>query len=398
MKIRILNYLFFAFCFTLPLSQLLNSRILLVMVALSFFLTNRKFSISGFFRQSWDLILYFLILLIGLSYSSDLALGLRQIETNLSLIGLPIIVYNLAIFSKEKVEQTFYFFAAGVVAASLICLGNAVITYHQADNLQAFFYSALTQPIDSHPTYFAYYLIFTITYGLYLLYYELPRHYVVVAISALIFLFLMLLLTGGQTAFISMLLTFSFFISKYILEKKSKRESVAVVLVIAMLTCMISLMIIFQNDDHFLSLSNQNDYWERMVLWESAIQANSNPLIGVGTGDYTIVLNEYYRAHDLTRFANANFNSHNQFIQLYFSNGIIGLIGLLILLARPLYLSVRFQNLLGVLIFFPFLVYGITEVFLGRYQGVVFLGLLHQLFISYYMDAKPAYSLKVGKL
>ncbi|MFM7854814.1 MAG: O-antigen ligase family protein, partial [Flammeovirgaceae bacterium] len=131
----------------------------------------------------------------------------------------------------------------------------------------------------------------------------------------------------------------------------------------------------------------------RVDLWESAISASTNPLIGVGTGDYNLVLNEYYRAHSMSLFAEGNFNSHNQFVQVYFSNGIVGLFALLVILLRPLYLSVRNQNLLGILLYFPFVIYGVTEVFLGRYQGVVFLSFVHQMLISNNMAAKPVVSL-----
>jgi len=130
------------------------------------------------------------------------------------------------------------------------------------------------------------------------------------------------------------------------------------------------------------------DYWERMELWESGISANSHPWLGVGTGDYKKELNQFYLDHHLTNYAQESFNLHNQFIQILFSNGVIGFVGMLILLGRPLYLSVRNQNVLGAITFFPFLIYGMSEVFLGRFQGVVFFALLHQVFISFYVQSR----------
>jgi O-antigen ligase len=130
------------------------------------------------------------------------------------------------------------------------------------------------------------------------------------------------------------------------------------------------------------------------LLWESALHANPNTVFGVGTGDYENVLNEYYETHDLSTYASSNFNPHNQFIGTYIANGLIGLICLLLLLGKPIYLSVKTGNALGTLIFFPFIIYGITEVFFGRYQGVVFFALLHQMFTAYYLGSKPSFSLK----
>jgi O-antigen ligase len=104
----------------------------------------------------------------------------------------------------------------------------------------------------------------------------------------------------------------------------------------------------------------------------------------VGTGDYKDVLNQFYRDHNMPAYADLSYNAHNQFIQVFFSNGLLGLTCVVLLLARPFYLSVKRQYLLGALIFFPFFIYGTTEVFLGRFQGLVFFALLHQLFIVFY--------------
>ncbi len=92
-------------------------------------------------------------------------------------------------------------------------------------------------------------------------------------------------------------------------------------------------------------------------------------------------MNQYYSEHGMVKFAQESYNSHNQFIQILFSNGVLGVIGLLVMLTRPLYLSFKNENILGILSLFPFLVYSITEAFLGRYQGVVFFTLLHQFFV-----------------
>jgi O-antigen ligase len=135
------------------------------------------------------------------------------------------------------------------------------------------------------------------------------------------------------------------------------------------------------------------DFWERFTLWDAALKANPNPIFGVGTGDYKVVLNQYFHSQGLSFFAEESYNSHNQFIQMYFSNGIFGLLSLCIIILRPLYLSFKVQNPLGILIIFPFITYGITEVFLGRYQGVVFFVFCHQLVVAKYYLIKPKFIL-----
>ncbi|MCX8489641.1 MAG: hypothetical protein ORN54_01080, partial [Cyclobacteriaceae bacterium] len=153
---------------------------------------------------------------------------------------MPLLVYNLGGFSKERMSNAFYAFASGGFTASVICLVYATISFSKSGQWSVFFFNNLTEVIDSHPTYFAYYLIFVITYGLYLLYYDLPKRWILLTVSLIVFFFVILLLTGGQTVFISILFTFSFFVSKYLLEQKTKRTSLVITLVLVLLSCMFS--------------------------------------------------------------------------------------------------------------------------------------------------------------
>jgi O-antigen ligase len=215
------------------------------------------------------------------------------------------------------------------------------------------------------------------------MYYE--RIAVPVWLSSLVVvvMFVLLLLTSGSTAFIAILLALSFFILKYLLEERTVSKHIVFALVCVMLTFFFLVQFL-----DFGENALRGDYWERTSLWESAIEANYNPVFGVGTGDDTMVLNDYYTKHGLQTFADGNYNSHNQFIQVYLSNGIIGLVCLLLLLVRPLYLAMTKDQVLGILVMFPFIIYGMNEVFLGRYQGVVFFALLHQVFVSEYVDTR----------
>jgi O-antigen ligase len=200
------------------------------------------------------------------------------------------------------------------------------------------------------------------------------------------------MLSGGRTAFISLLLVFSFFMLKFLLEERTSHK-----LLVFIIVCFLTLSLFAVNSIEYWNelWSVESDYWDREALWRSALKANPFPLFGVGTGDDRMVLNDYYIGHGLEEFAKNNFNSHNQFIQIYFSNGLLGLVAVALILIRPLYVALRSENTPGVLIIFPFFIYGMTEVFLGRYQGVVFFAVLHQLLISRYYIGAPDRTLKV---
>lgn len=365
--------------FTIPVSPVLSSRILLVAVGLHLIDKESRGRVSRFFfRNAWDLVFFFSILMIGVIYSEDITTGMKVLETSSSLIGVGIVGSSSRLFDKHGQNQLLKFFTAGVVVASLICLVNATVTYFKINDFSSFSFYRLTSVIDSHPTYFAYYLIAAITFCLFVLYYDQPPFSRSITYLILLVLFLTLNLTGGTTAYFSVILVFSFFVLKSFVDPLNTSQK----LVILMVVFGISTLMIFNLTGYDFG----NDQWERFELWKSAIYANPNPLLGVGTGDYKDVLNRYYVNHGMGQFATESYNAHNQYVQIYFSNGILGLVTIALILARPLYLCFVQANTLGVLLVFPFLIYGITEVFLGRYQGVVFFALLHQIFITSYFS------------
>ena len=382
---------FFCFVFAISTFQYLSTRILILVLVLSFLLTSDKGSwVKKIIHQSWTIGVYILILTAGLIYSQDLTSGFKALETNFSLIAIALIFNHIPDMEGRRLERIAYFFILGLFMSCVIIFVHAIIVYVQTRDFQVFFFYQLTEIIDSHPTYLAYYLILAITFGLYFINYEKQLFHPLISCSLILFFFLVLLLTGGQTAFVSLLLVFSFFILKFFLGDRSRNQKLTVGLVVIMMTSMffVSSTLNVKMED------NLTDSWDRFAVWKAAIDANPNILFGVGTGDSKIVLNEYFKRHNLNEYANDSLNSHNQFIHIYLSNGLIGLLALLFMLVRPLYLSFKSSNSLGILVFFPFLVYGMTEVFLGRYQGVVFFALLHQFFVSYYGSSKPAFSLK----
>jgi len=376
---------FLLFVFFTPLSAVISIKLLIFCTAISIALMVYERHIINFAFRIWDIGLYLLVLIMGLLYSSDISAGFSILETNLSFVAVPIAFSCLSNFTEQEMRDVILSFVLGVFFSCAICLGNAFFEYYETGDADSFFFYNLTGIVNLQPTYLAYYLIFCITIGLYLLFSGETRLRSHITTAIILYFFALLLLTGGYTAFISLVLVFSFFVLKFFIEERTLPRKLTFILVLLMT---ITMFVVNSARDNKVIL---DDSWERFVLWESAISANPSLLFGVGTGDYKDEMNKYYQNHAMLQFANESYNSHNQFIQLFFSNGLIGLFAIALLVIRPLYLSYKSQNILGILVLFPFLIYGVTEVFLGRYQGVVFFALLHQIFILQYksQQAKP---------
>lgn len=369
-----------AFVFTIPISTFVSTRLLVVTLLLSFFVKADVNYIERVLRRSWEVYLFFFVLAVGVSYSDDVGLAGRVLETSFSLAAIPLIISRFS-FDEKRIKTIMSSFMLGCVVAGVVCIVNAAIRYNQTSDQSVFVFNELTAIINSHPTYLAYYLIFSLTVAFYWLYDNEPPFGKFVWLPVYIFFFVLLMLTGGHTAYISLLLIFSFFILKTITQEITRVKAFLLIVIVLMLGTMFMVNSLESAGQPQSEL--MNDYWERSPLWEAAIRANSNPLFGVGTGDYNIELKKYYVSHDLDQYAVESMNSHNQFIQVYLSNGLLGVVAIILLLTRPLIAAIKSGKSLTKLVFFPFFIYGMNEVFLGRYQGVVFFALLHQLFTVY---------------
>jgi O-antigen ligase len=383
------------FALSIPLSSFLSIRILVLTAIFGLFAFRSSNFLVRLARSAWDLLLFIAILILGLTYTSNLQAGTQVMETSFSLFALPFVIAFCIPLDNSRVNKLFLMYLSGLVISSLIMICSSSLKYSQSLNITEFTYYNLTDSLGFQPTYFAYYLSFGIClmlYGLYTNRLDIPQ---LILLIGILFLFLVLMLTASQTAYLGLLLILSFFILRYFFgESGRSTKTVALASVVLLLS-----LLLFNHFDLNTEMANaviETDFWERFTLWDAAIQANPNPIFGVGTGDYKFVLNQYYLSQGMALYAEENYNSHNQFIQIYFSNGIFGLLTLCIMICRPLYLSFKIQNPLGILVIFPFIIYGITEVFLGRYQGVVFFAFCHQLVVNQYYLIKPRLILSEG--
>jgi len=170
---KVYDILFVIFIFSISTFQRISAAVLVLLVVVAPFTAVRKEFWRGV-QASWDLLAYFAVLSIGLLYTTDLLQGIKVLETSLSLLAVSFVV---GFFSKhiDLESGIFYPFVAGLWVSGLICLFNAFRSYCTGEGVEVFFFEHFTSAIDAQPTYFAYYLIFGITAGLYILHFENPK-------------------------------------------------------------------------------------------------------------------------------------------------------------------------------------------------------------------------------
>ena len=127
---------------------------------------------------------------------------------------------------------------------------------------------------------------------------------------------------------------------------------------------------------------------DRFVMWKAAFSMFlSNPLMGVGTGDYMATMREYVAAGTVPERILGFNQPHNMYLFALATNGLLGLAALLFLFSRVLALSLPLREaqpgqkqfrFLAVAVAVHYLVAGLTDslfnIFLLRYTFAFIMG------------------------
>jgi len=120
----------------------------------------------------------------------------------------------------------------------------------------------------------------------------------------------------------------------------------------------------------------------RLIIWQASKDATIENLPwGVGTGDgYEVVMDKY---HENGYWLNRNhpYNSHNQFLFALLTNGIPGLILILLYFFTPLRLSIKHRDILLLTIFLLMFLNCLVECMFERRAGADFFAIMICLFM-----------------
>jgi O-antigen ligase len=119
----------------------------------------------------------------------------------------------------------------------------------------------------------------------------------------------------------------------------------------------------------------------RLLSWDAAIKLIAEaPLFGYGVGDANTALVEKYKELGYTKNYNNNYNAHNQFLQSFLQNGILGgglLLFIFVILAKRMKGSLNEMAVLVILFTSLFF-----EAMLVRFNGIVFFSIVVPLLLK----------------
>ncbi|WP_264531799.1 O-antigen ligase family protein [Flavobacterium sp. N502540] len=336
----------------------------------------------------------FLIFVFSLFYTIDIKTGIKFIIRLLPSVLFPaIFLFNntdLLNTKKFQVITNVYCLAVGLVLFFL-----HITLFHELYNSSLKFWDfrqLIENKIEVHGTYLAMWIGFAIIILVYKIRIESKKYFI-----TFIFLFMMgyffywQYIIGSRMPFVATII-----VCFFCLFKNAMQITIASVLLISL-----TFILVFKVDrigERFEKLKNyklsfpegkyednypniSNEQIRNGIYFCGYEIFKAEPIVGYGVGDVDVKLqscyDEQYRNTDTYKVT--SYNSHNEYLNIILSSGILGLV--LFLFSQYRLLKRAFHYKLGIYIsfvFFIFLNFSFENI-LSRHDGVIFFGFFNSL-------------------
>jgi len=350
----------------------------------TFLFNNKKFVIVG--------LAFYLVHLISVFYSDNKEIAWFDMEVKMSLFIFPLVFLFKNPFVIKRKNWVLYSFVVGSIVSSIIMLIFAFSRF-DGSNSRVFYYVELGL---FHPSYMSMYFIFAILIIARLIDHDLKKlSSRIIAYSTILFLLILISQLQSKAGILSILV-----ISIYYLVFGYIRSN-AVILRTSFLILAISLSLVFvQKDSRLQSMAHSvetiNEEGQtggstgvRYSMWTITMKDLKNHwLTGVGAGDIKPELFKIYKEVGLTEAIEGNFNVHNQYLETFYGQGIMGILFLLSLFIMGIIEAFKRKELLlsGFIILIS-LSFG-PESMLNSQMGVVFFSFFYYFLFSFTRETK----------
>lgn len=330
----------FLLAFSIPISWALATKILALLVVemLIRLVVEKGRGISLNKHSNKRIFLFFastyLLYAISMLYTSNVAEGWQNMEKKLSFLILPLFFFvsDLSYLSSKHVKTLFYSFMSGLL---FFITGNLLWATYDYIFLDApvtrFLGKEATKIFYTHHTYMAMYACVGIIYSFVELFetHLKSRSKIVFLVSVQLLSILYVVLVESRAGILCMGLLFVFLFAWLFFVKKKRMLTLCVGTMFSVV--MVIFFLLFPSGlDRIIDtkLVNENQIEDvRITHLKAGLSViKENYLLGVGIGDRTDALNEYYVKNNSWCIG---YNSHNQYVDTTVSIGILGLLALL---------------------------------------------------------------------
>jgi len=384
---------------TLPVHQRVNAAVLFLL--LLFWIGERLVSLRrGAFafppigkNKVFLFGMLYLLYLIGMIYSSNAGYGWMDLETKAGILLFPVFfaTTGTAIMTGKYVRTLLYSFVISVAAVSLFLLARAAILYTGVNDPSLFYYSSLSY--HKHPSYFSMYLVFSITFLLYML--ERPGrvmlpvglylHYIILLLMSV-----MVFLLSSKAGIFSLCLVFVLFAAWQCSHGRFVRSAVYLAGISGLLVISFTLLpagqnrfrqaqeVVSRSED--IAAGTSESTGERILIWRASLEIiREHWPAGTGTGDVKDVLTEKYREKAIVHAFDRKLNAHNQFLQTFIAIGLPGVVTLLLSFILPGYMILKRRQFLYAAFLSVVFLNLLVESMLERHDGTVFYSMFNAL-------------------
>ena len=398
-KFKILNFFLLSIPFLLPLEKT-TVRFLMVIFTLACLIYGDYSQLK--IKKNWiklSIVCLWVIPFIQLLLLNKVDEYLNNLITKITLFLIPILILIGYQSNKINLSGILKFFIYGTVTSSLFCLINAVISYYFLKNDNAFTYTSLSLFHD--PSYFTMYLNFVIGI-IYLnnlkpiMNFKLSTNLSLIIVS---FLSFFILFASSRIGWITNVLLHLFFISCVFYKKKMSKKAIIYFLVL-----MVPFSTVIYTNKTIQSRFNEIIFYTfqkvdqkkvpsstsaRKKIWSTSFKLIKEKWItGYGTGLSKKVLKKQFKKQGYDFFFKKNYNSHNQYLQVFLDQGVFGFLLLVFFTFGMLYLSLKQKDFIYSLFLAIMILNFMTESILERQSGVIFFAFFNTIFFFQWFNKK----------
>lgn len=382
-KLKLL--LIFLFFITIPLKNNYNSISLILLIILT--ISNYKKFDFARFKSFFPMIGYFLLVLISLIYTNNLDRGISYLTTTMPFIILPLIFSTIKI-ERSELKQLFkgyiiwlfilILFSELTIIINILNNGDSLFLLFRKD----YSYITLGEVIGIHPPYMVLLMSFPIFYIIEKFEKTGINKYLQIFILLVFFFYIIHL--SSRLPMVSVLGISFLLIYKKLNQKIGIIKSIISLIAILILTSLIlynirSTRYRFQE---LFGMQYANGVYIKsaplkIFQWTAGLKANNNLIVGNGMGDANNDITKSNYNEGLYKFVELKYNAHNQYIQTFVGIGILGVLCLFFILYYFLVAnSTSYLSLTSRAFFVYLLVVFLTESYLERHHGLVFISFI----------------------
>ena len=350
-------------------------------------------------KTFWFLISPFLIFSAATLYSENILAGWKLLEIRLSLFIFPLV---FALIEIKRNDFILFLKSAILMIGVIPVVGfiNQTGLYNQTGDSGYFYNDNLVTIVGKQAVYYALFINVALVslFSLWSLG-EIKRR-----LEKLTSILLFVVFIGAQyllacrTAMLTALLIVLGFVLIILLGKVSKKQ--VALLMSGILLFILTMTAVFPKVlKRFNSITNleykydnpnpinhfngeiKDENWNglntRLAIWNCAIEEiKEKPIFGHGLGDVQQSLMKNYEEKNFILARERNHNTHNQYLDILMSNGILGFIVFFTFLMFLFLKAIKERNWLLLGIVCTFALACLTENILSRNQGVLFISFM----------------------